>query len=92
MVDEFEDSLEMARALLGGNEGASDLWEANEYVNRALRLRPADAEAWAMLAWVRATTKDSPPSGLLGRARHLDPLNPGLAREVERLERGRPLR
>ena len=31
--------MEMARALLGGYEGAGDLWEANEYVNRALRLR-----------------------------------------------------
>ena len=35
--DEFDDCMEMARALLGGYEGAGDLWEANEHVNRALR-------------------------------------------------------
>jgi len=60
MVDEFEDSLEMARALLGGNEGASDLWEANEYVNRALRLRPADAEAWMLKCQIMSALEDDP--------------------------------
>src|SRR5262249_39935995 len=48
MYDDFEDSLEMSRALLGGNEGTSDLWEANDYANRALRMRPGDAEAWML--------------------------------------------
>ena len=37
--NEFEDVLEMARALLGGNEDAADLWEANDLVNRAIRTR-----------------------------------------------------
>jgi len=60
MYDEFEDSLEMARALLGGNEGASDLWEANEYVNRALRLRPADADAWMLKCQIMSALEDDP--------------------------------
>ena len=60
MYDEFEDSLEMARALLGGNEGASDLWEANEYVNRALRLRPADSEAWMLKCQIMSALEDDP--------------------------------
>ena len=33
--DEFDELLEMARSLLGANEGASDLWDANDAVNRA---------------------------------------------------------
>ena len=40
--EEFDDCIEMARTLLGGSEGAGDLWEANDYINRALGLRPAD--------------------------------------------------
>lgn len=58
MYDEYEDSLEMARALLGGNEGASDLWEANEYVNRALRLRPTDSEAWMLKCQILSALED----------------------------------
>ena len=60
MQDEFEDSLEMARALLGGNEGTSDLWEANEYVNRALRLRPNDPEAWMLKCQILSALEDDP--------------------------------
>jgi tetratricopeptide (TPR) repeat protein len=60
MVDEYEDSLEMARALLGGNEGASDLWEANDYVNRALRQRPADPEAWMLKCQILSALEDDP--------------------------------
>ncbi len=58
MYDEFEDALEMSRALLGGNEGASDLWEANEYANRALRLRPADSEAWMLKCQIMSALED----------------------------------
>jgi tetratricopeptide (TPR) repeat protein len=60
MYDEFEDALEMSRALLGGNEGASDLWEANDYVNRALRLRPADPEAWMLKCQILSALEDDP--------------------------------
>ncbi len=60
MQDEFEDSLEMARALLGGNEGTSDLWEANEYVNRALRIRPNDSEAWMLKCQILSALEDDP--------------------------------
>src|SRR5688572_28258014 len=58
MYDEFEDALEMSHALLGGNEGASDLWEANEYVNRALRLRPTDPEAWMLKCQIMSALED----------------------------------
>ena len=58
MPDEFEDSLEMARALLGGNESASDLWEANDFVNRALRIRPTDPEAWMLKCQIMSALED----------------------------------
>ena len=57
-MEDFEDSLEMARALLGGNEGASDLWDANEYVNRALRGRPSDPEAWMLKCQIMSALED----------------------------------
>lgn len=60
MYDEFEDSLEMSRALLGGNEGASDLWEANDYANRALRMRPADPDAWMLKCQILSALEDDP--------------------------------
>jgi len=58
--DEFDDCLEMARALLGGYEGAGDLWEANEYINRALRLRPTDPEAWILKSQILSSLDDDP--------------------------------
>jgi len=58
MYDDFDDSLEMARALLGGNEDAGDLWEANEYVNRALRLRPAEPDAWILKSQILSSLED----------------------------------
>ena len=44
----FDDCLEMARALLSGNEDSADLWEANDLVNRAIALRPTSADAWLL--------------------------------------------
>jgi tetratricopeptide (TPR) repeat protein len=58
MYDEYEDSLEMARALLGSNEGSGDLWEASDYVNRALRLRPADPDAWMLKCQIMSALED----------------------------------
>jgi tetratricopeptide (TPR) repeat protein len=56
--DEFEDVLEMARALVGSNEDAADLWEANDLVNRALRIRPADPEAWILKCQIMSALDD----------------------------------
>src|SRR3954453_1261963 len=56
--DEFDDCMEMARALLGGYEGAGDLWEANDYVNRALKLRPMEPEAWILKSQVLSSLDD----------------------------------
>jgi tetratricopeptide (TPR) repeat protein len=58
--DEFDDCIEMARALLGGYEGAGDLWEANEYVNRALRARPNEPEAWILKSQILSSLDDDP--------------------------------
>src|SRR5581483_3442283 len=59
-TDEFDDCLEMARALLGGYEGAGDLWEANEHVNRALRARPNEPEAWILKSQILSSLDDDP--------------------------------
>ena len=56
--NEFEDVLEMARALLGGNEDPADLWEANELVGRALRIRPEDPEAWILKCQILSALDD----------------------------------
>ena len=56
--DEYEDCLEMARSLLGGGESPSELWEANERINRALKMRPEEAEAWVIKAQVLSSLED----------------------------------
>jgi ABC-2 type transport system ATP-binding protein len=56
--DEFDDCMEMARALLGGYEGAGDLWEANDHVNRALRCRPLEPEAWILKSQILSSLDD----------------------------------
>lgn len=55
--DDFEDVLESARSLLSAEE-ESDLWEANDLVNRALCLRPDDHEAWMLKAQVLSALED----------------------------------
>jgi tetratricopeptide (TPR) repeat protein len=59
-TEEFDDCLEMARALLGGSDGAGDLWEASEYCNRALRLRPLDPDAWILKSQILSSLDDDP--------------------------------
>ena len=56
--EEYEDCIEMARALLGGYEGNGDLWEANDHVNRALRLKPTEPEAWIIKSQVLSSLDD----------------------------------
>ena len=56
--DEYDDCMEMARALLGSYDGASDLWEANEFVNRALRERPMDPDAWILKSQILSSLDD----------------------------------
>jgi len=56
--DEFDELLEVARSLLGANEGASDLWDANDAVNRALRLRVGDSEAWLLKCQILSALED----------------------------------
>jgi tetratricopeptide (TPR) repeat protein len=56
--NEFEDVIEMARALLGGNEDSADLWESNDLVNRALAIRPNDPEAWILKCQILSALDD----------------------------------
>jgi tetratricopeptide (TPR) repeat protein len=58
MQDEFEELLENARSLLGANEGATDLWEANDLIARALRLRVGDSEAWLLKCQIMSGLED----------------------------------
>lgn len=55
---EFEDAVEMARALLGSNEDSGELWEANDLVNHAISLRPSDPEAWMLKAQIMSALED----------------------------------
>src|SRR5512144_2005691 len=48
----------MARALLGGYEGSGDLWEANDHINRALRIKPAEPEAWIIKSQILSSLDD----------------------------------
>ncbi len=57
---EFAECLEAARALLSGNEDTSDLWEANDLVNRALACLPQSAEAWLVKAQILSALGDDP--------------------------------
>jgi len=59
---DFEDVLEMARALLGGTEEPRDLWEANDLASRALRMRPADPEAWILKCQIMSAVGDDTAS------------------------------
>jgi tetratricopeptide (TPR) repeat protein len=55
---EYEDCLDMARSLLGGFDGAGDLWEANEHINHALQLRPTEPEAWILKSQILSSLED----------------------------------
>jgi tetratricopeptide (TPR) repeat protein len=59
-LNDFEDYLEMARSLLGGYESTGDLWEANEYVNLALLMRPKDPGAWILKSQILSSLEDDP--------------------------------
>lgn len=56
--DDYDDLLEMARSLLGSSESPSELWEANERVNSAIKLRPEEAEGWVLKAQVLSSLDD----------------------------------
>ena len=59
-LNDFDDYLEMARSLLGGYETTGDLWEANEYVNLALLMRPTDPGAWILKSQILSSLEDDP--------------------------------
>ena len=58
IYDDFEDYVELARSLLGSYQSPSDLWEANDYVNAALSLRPADPGAWLLKSQILSSLED----------------------------------
>lgn len=55
----YEDTLGVARELLGSTEDPGQLWEANELVNRALTLKPRDADPWLLKAQVQCALGDT---------------------------------
>ncbi len=55
---DFDDLLETARTLLGGNEDRDEIWEADRIVTRALRMRPHDPEAWLLKCQVLSAQDD----------------------------------
>ena len=55
---DFEDLLETARVLLGGNEEREEIWQADRLVARALRMRPHDPEAWLLKCQVCSALDD----------------------------------
>lgn len=55
---DFEDSLELARALLAESDEGTDLWEANALINDALALRTSDASAWVLKSQIMSALED----------------------------------
>jgi tetratricopeptide (TPR) repeat protein len=60
VFEDFDEHLETARALLGSYESVSDLWEANDHTNAALRIRPADLGAWILKSQILSSLEDDP--------------------------------
>jgi tetratricopeptide (TPR) repeat protein len=56
--DDFDELLETARDRLASNEGASDLWDSNDAVNKALVIHPGNAEAWLVKCQVMSALED----------------------------------
>src|SRR3972149_3815988 len=57
---EFAECLEAARALLSGNEDTSDLWEANDLVNRALACAPQSTDGWLVKSQILSALRAAP--------------------------------
>ncbi len=57
-TDEFDECLDLARTLLGQAAGSTELWDANDLVNRALSFRPADPDAWILKSQVLSSLED----------------------------------
>ncbi|MBW2734553.1 MAG: hypothetical protein JRH20_19370 [Deltaproteobacteria bacterium] len=60
MEDQFEEKLVRARALLGDAEADQGLWEANEALNQALRIRLDHAGAWMLKSQTLSALEDDP--------------------------------
>jgi tetratricopeptide (TPR) repeat protein len=56
MQDEYDEALENVRAILDDQEG--DLWEASDWANHAVRLRPSSPECWILKAQVMSGLED----------------------------------
>jgi cytochrome c-type biogenesis protein CcmH/NrfG len=67
------------------------LARAEAALDAAVEQRPADAEAWLLLAHTRAARGDTIGAALLARhAEALDPRRPGMREAVRSLTAGRP--
>ncbi len=54
----YEDTVGIARELMGSTDDPGQLWEANELVNRALSMRLRDAYPWLLKAQIQCTLGD----------------------------------
>ena len=57
---EFEELMEAASSVLATQESMSVVYEANDYVNQALLLRPLDESAWLLKSQVMSSLEDDP--------------------------------
>ena len=57
---DFEELMEAASSLLATPESMSVVYEANDYVNNALLLRPLDESAWLLKSQVMSSLEDDP--------------------------------
>jgi len=81
---------EARRAAASTNDAvrALRLARAEALLVQSLRARPADAESWLFLAWVRAARGDPSAAGLARHAAALDPARPDLSGFAARLASG----
>lgn len=72
----FDECIEAAQALLGSYETTNDLWEANDYVNAAIHLRPKHVGAWMLKSQILSSLEDDAAAlAAAEMAINLDPKN-----------------
>ena len=57
---EFDELMEAASSLLASPETMNVVYEANDYVNHALLLRPLDESAWLLKSQIMSSLEDDP--------------------------------
>jgi tetratricopeptide (TPR) repeat protein len=55
---DYDEYMETAKALLGSYDNVTDLWEANDCVNAALRIRPQAPSTWLLKSQILSAVED----------------------------------